>query len=166
MADLSKILPHRYPMLLVDEVLDISPGERITALKSVSRNEPWYRDHVDGPYPEVLLVESWAQAAGLILGVEQPDPDGRHVRVGLLDPDVPAGQVMLLGSLAGIEFHRRVLPGDVLEHRVRVSRAIGETVIFEGECVVRGELVFTVSKMVVAYRPAEQLRAATGGHDH
>ncbi|WP_326829905.1 hypothetical protein OIE13_09870 [Streptosporangium sp. NBC_01810] len=42
----------------------------------------------------------------------------------------------------------------------------GETVIFEGECVVRGELVFTVSKMVVAYRPAEQLRAATGGHDH
>lgn len=148
MADVSKILPHRYPMLLVDEVLDIAPGERITAVKSVSRNEPWYRDHVDGPYPEVLLVESWAQAAGLVLGVEKPNPD------------VLAGQVMLFASLADIEFHRRVLPNDLLEHRVRVSRAIGETVIFEGECVVRGELVFTVSKMVVAYRPAEQLRAA------
>ena len=64
---------------------------------------------------------------------------------------------------ADIEFHRPVLPGDVLEHRVRVSRAVGETVIFEGECVVRGELVFTVSRMVVAYRPAEQLRAPAEG---
>jgi len=75
---------------------------------------------------------------------------------------VLSGQVMLFGSLSDIEFHRPVLPGDVLEHRVRVSRVVGETVIFEGECVVRGELVFTVSRMVVAYRPAEQLRAAEG----
>jgi len=149
-ADVREILPHRYPMLLVDHVLDVSPGKWVTAVKSVSRNEPWYRDGVDGPYPEVLLVESWAQAAGIVLGVQKPNPD------------VLSGQVMLFGSLADIEFHRSVLPGDVLEHRVRVSRVVGETVIFEGECVVRGELVFTVSRMVVAYRPAEQLRAAEG----
>ncbi|MCP2163194.1 3-hydroxyacyl-ACP dehydratase FabZ family protein [Goodfellowiella coeruleoviolacea] len=156
MIDVADILPHRYPMLLVDRVLDIEPGRRVTAVKAITRNEPWYADAAavsssDGAaYPPALLVESWAQAAGLVFGIEQPNPD------------VLAGRVMLLGSLSDVEFHRPVLPGDVLEHRVRVARAVGETVIFEGECVVGGELVFTVSRMVVAYRPAGVLREAGG----
>lgn len=149
--DVGDVLPHRYPMLLVDRVLELVPGEWVTAVKAITRNEPWYREQPQAAYPEVLLVESWAQAAGLIIGVTEPNPD------------VLTGQVMLFGSVAGVEFHRTVLPGDVLEHRVRVSKVLGETVIFEGECVVRGELVFTVNRMVVAYRPAETLLSARKG---
>ena len=150
MIDVAEILPHRYPMLLIDRVLEVAPGSWVTAVKAISRNEPWYADGAYAAYPEVLLVESWAQAAGLVTGVEQPNPD------------VCSGRVMLLGSLSGVQFHRPVLPGDVLEHRVRVTKAINETTIFEGECVVRGELVFTVPRMVVAHRPAEVLREAQG----
>lgn len=147
-------LPHRFPMLLVDRVLDLVPGERITAIKAVTCNEPWYAQlGPDTPedgfgYPQSLLVESWCQSAGLLGTWEDPNPD------------VLTGQVMLFGSMAGVVFHHPVLPGDVLEHRVRVSRAVGDTVIFEGESLVDGRAVLTVGSVVVAMRPAEVLRPA------
>ncbi|WP_424187020.1 3-hydroxyacyl-ACP dehydratase FabZ family protein [Actinokineospora sp. G85] len=149
-VDPRDVLPHRFPMLLVDSVLAVEPGVSATVLKAVSRNEPWYAGS-GGPqdYPEVLLVESWAQAAGIAIGAADPDPDVR------------TGSVMLFGSLADIEFHGPVRPGDVLEHRVRVVKALGGTVVLEGECLLRGEPVFTVSRMVVAYRPAESLARGT-----
>ncbi|WP_218133820.1 3-hydroxyacyl-ACP dehydratase FabZ family protein [Lentzea fradiae] len=141
------VLPHRYPMLLVDRVVGVVPGEWATAIKVISRNEPWYADGGDWQsYPEVLLVESWAQTAGITVGADMPNPD------------VLSGSVMLFGSLSTVEFHRRVVPGDVLENRVRVVKSIGDTVILEGECVREGEPVFTVSRMVVAFRPASSLQ--------
>ncbi|MCS7483574.1 3-hydroxyacyl-ACP dehydratase FabZ family protein [Umezawaea endophytica] len=143
-----EVLPHRYPMLLVDRVVGVVPGDWATAVKVISRNEPWYADSGDRQaYPEVLLVESWAQTAGIAIGADSPNPD------------VLSGSVMLFGSLSTVEFHRRVLPGDVLEHRVRVVKAVGDTVIFEGECVRQGETVFTVSRMVVTFRPAGSLKS-------
>jgi 3-hydroxyacyl-[acyl-carrier-protein] dehydratase len=151
-ARVRDLLPHRYPMLLVDQVLGFVPGSELTALKAVSLNEPWYSrvaEAVDDTvlaYPEVLLLESWGQAAGLLalLGGEEPRQ---------LD-DV----VMLLGGMSGVTFHRSVLPGDVIEHSVRVFKALPDTVIFEGEGRVGGTVAFEVTRMVMALRPADSLR--------
>lgn len=159
-----ELLPHRYPMLLVDRVLQLRPGASVRALKAVTRNEPWYQglddaDDADAAYPSSLLIESWGQAAGLLAAA---------------DP-AAAGGVMLFGSAAGATFHAPVHPGDVVEHRVRISHALPDTVIFEGTSH-RGrdgrdgqdgrdgrELVLSVERMVMAFRPADALRPAGAG---
>ncbi|MFF8615129.1 3-hydroxyacyl-ACP dehydratase FabZ family protein [Streptomyces sp. NPDC015350] len=155
-VELRRLLPHRFPMLLVDRVDELVPGERLVARKAVTCNEPWYaalpqdagpRDH---HYPEVLLVESWCQAAGVLATWDDPNPD------------VLNGQVMLFGGVSDARFERPVFPGDVVEHRVRVYRVLSDTMIFEGESLVDGETVMTVARATMAFRPAEQLRAATG----
>ncbi|GCB45886.1 3-hydroxyacyl-ACP dehydratase FabZ family protein [Streptomyces sp. NL15-2K] len=144
------LLPHRYPMLLVDRVTELVPGERIRTLKAVTLNEPWYAaippDAAPGTaydYPQSLLVESWGQSAGLLASAVA---------------EAPSGQVMLFGSVADAEFHLPVLPGDVIEHRVRVSRALTDSVIFEGSSHRGDETVMTVTRMVMAFRPADRLR--------
>jgi 3-hydroxyacyl-[acyl-carrier-protein] dehydratase len=137
------LLPHRYPMLLVDRVLDAAPGQHLTAVKAISVNEPWYAEGGDPAYPPVLVIESWGQAAGVL------------ALLGDSGKDVLDGRVMLFGSMSGVDIHRPVFPGDVLEHHVRVFRALGETVIFEGDCVVAGQPVLTVGRMVMAFRPAQ-----------
>ncbi|QTR04504.1 3-hydroxyacyl-ACP dehydratase, partial [Saccharothrix algeriensis] len=99
----------------------------------------------DPAYPKVLLVESWCQSAGVLVAWADPNPD------------VLSGQVMLFGSMADIEFLAPVLPGSVLEHRVRLVRALSDTVIFEGEALVDGETVLRVGRVVMAMRPAGEL---------
>jgi 3-hydroxyacyl-[acyl-carrier-protein] dehydratase len=145
-------LPHRYPMLMVDRVLTVEPGRRLSAVKAVTFAEPWY-DGAGGDtplqdlaYPHALLLESWGQAAGLLgssVGEAGTGPDG----------------VMLLGGAAGVRFHRPVHPGDVLVHDVRLSRALSDTLVFEGESRVEGTTVFEVERMIMAFRPAALLRA-------
>lgn len=150
---IKRLLPHRYPMLLVDRVLELVPGESLVAIKAVTCNEPWYQALDDAAsveqfgYPPTLLVESWGQAAGLL--AVQPDADTE-----------PAGQVMLAGAMSGVEFLRPVHPGDVLEHRVRMVRALSDAVIFEGESLVGREVVMRLSHMVMAFRPGDRLRPA------
>ncbi|MCX4446064.1 3-hydroxyacyl-ACP dehydratase FabZ family protein [Streptomyces sp. NPDC087866] len=151
-------LPHRFPMLLVDRLVDVVPGERLTALKAVTCNEPWYEKlgphhpDEDFAYPPSLLVESWCQAAGVLATWDDPNPD------------VLQGQVMLFGAMTGVEFHRPVLPAEVLEHRVRLDRRIDDTLLFEGDSRSAGETVMTVGRIVMTFRPAESLRpAATAG---
>ncbi|MGV4987393.1 3-hydroxyacyl-ACP dehydratase FabZ family protein [Streptomyces sp. NRAIS4] len=145
-------LPHRFPMLLVDRLVDVVPGERLVALKAVTCNEPWYEKlgpetpDEDFAYPPALLVESWCQAAGVLATWDAPNPD------------VLSGQVMLFGGMTGVAFHRPVLPGEVLEHRVRLERRVDDTVLFEGECRSAGEPVMTVERIVMAFRPASALR--------
>jgi len=81
-------LPHRYPFLLVDRVLECLPGERIRALKNVTINEPFFRGHFPGHpvMPGVLIVEALAQAAGILCFVTAnatPDPSTRFYFVGI-----------------------------------------------------------------------------------
>ncbi|MFI6096981.1 3-hydroxyacyl-ACP dehydratase FabZ family protein [Lentzea sp. NPDC051213] len=142
-TDIRTLLPHRYPMLLVDRVTELVAGSRITAIKAVTCNEPWYArltNDDDHGYPEMLLVESWMQAAGLLI---------------LLAPgrSTTPGEVMLAGRLSGVEFHRQVLPGDVLRHDVRMVKDLAHTVMVEGECTVDGAPVLTVSRALLAFRP-------------
>ncbi|WKX70521.1 beta-hydroxyacyl-ACP dehydratase [Streptomyces sp. XD-27] len=153
-AGIKRLVPHRHPMLLVDRVTELVPNERVTAWKAVTANEPWYAELADEApdaayaYPSVLLVESWCQAAGVLVTCEKPNPD------------VLGGQVMLFAGLSDAEFVRPVWPGDVVEHRVRLSRAVGDAVIFEGESVVGGEVVLRIERATMAMRPASELTGA------
>lgn len=152
-------LPHRFPMLLVDRVTELVPGARLTAIKAVTCNEPWYSGlgpdtpDEDFRYPQTLLIESWCQAAGVLATWEDPQPD------------VLGGKVMLFGGMSGVEYHLPVYPGDVLEHRVELARALDDTLIFEGVSTVGPATVLTVERAVMALRPAEALRAAAAGAD-
>lgn len=148
--EIKKVLPHRYPMLLVDRVTELEPGVRLTAHKAVTCNELWYQGLAEGSdhgYPEVLLIESWCQSAGVLAAWERPNPD------------VLSGQVMLFGGMADIRFLAPVLPGDLLEHRVRLVRALSDTVIFEGETLVGSDVVVEIGRVVMAMRSASELAA-------
>ncbi|MEU8824313.1 hypothetical protein [Streptomyces sp. NPDC048636] len=143
------LLPHRYPMLLVDRVLELVPGQRVTAVKAVTLNEPWYAGLTPGTglaYPSSLVIESWGQTAGLLASA---DDAGTR------------GQVMLFGSVADAEFHSPVHPGELIEHRVTVARSLGDSVIFEGESRCGARPVMSVARMVMAFRPAGALKEAT-----
>lgn len=153
-AELRGLLPHRHPMLLVDRVEEVVPGERLVARKAVTANEPWYEGiPQDAPpesygYPEVLLTESWCQAAGVLATWESPNPD------------VLSGRVMLFGGVSDVCFERLVYPGEVVVHHVRVLRVLTDTMIFEGEALVDGERVMTVGRATLAFRPAATLTDA------
>jgi len=135
-------------MLLIDRVnTDAGCGE-LTAIKAVTCNEPWYADIPDElgeaayDYPDVLVLESWCQAAGVLAARSA----------------APGNRVMLFGGVSDVRFSGRVRPGDTLEHRVRQLLALDSTAVFEGECLVGGQAVMTVGRLVIASRPPAELR--------
>ncbi|GAB3237989.1 3-hydroxyacyl-ACP dehydratase FabZ [Glycomyces halotolerans] len=147
--DIGAVLPHRYPMLLVDRVTEAEPGRGLTALKAVTGNEPWYAGGEATAYPTVLLIESWCQAAGVLVARDEPDPS-------VLD-----GKVMLFGGMSGVEVRGDAVPGDVLTHRVELLRDLGDTVLCGGDTTVDGRCVLSVDRIVMAMRPAEELTGRT-----
>ncbi|MET9594767.1 beta-hydroxyacyl-ACP dehydratase [Streptomyces sp. NPDC006516] len=140
-------MPHRYPMLLVDRVL-MTGADEIRSLKAVTLNEPWYArlgadpPEADFAYPDFLLLESWTQTAGLLAA----RPDGPE----------SGGLTMLFGSMRDVEFHRQVFPGEVVEHHVRLLRAVDDTLVLEGESRTGDEPVLSVGTVTVAFRPRER----------
>lgn len=149
-AALKKLIPHRYPALLVDRVHAVEPGRAIVTTKAVTCNEPWYQDLEDGAgdagyaYPTALLIESWCQSAALLAAWDRPQ-------------DELAGQVALFGGMSGIGLGPEVRPGDVLRHEVRISRALEGTWIFEGRTTVDGTPVLAVDSVMTALRPGTAL---------
>ncbi|QQQ74605.1 beta-hydroxyacyl-ACP dehydratase [Saccharothrix sp. 6-C] len=140
--EILRLLPHRHPVLLVDRVLDVVPGESLTALKAVSANEPCYARTGPGDYPSTLLVESWCQAAVLLSSWGNPAPD----------------RVVLFGAIADVEFHRPVVPGCVVHHSVRVLDRLADTTVFTGESTADGHLVMTVGRITTTTRTTTTLR--------
>nr|BCN28632.1 3-hydroxyacyl-ACP dehydratase [Streptomyces sp. SANK 60404] len=147
-------IPHRDQMLLIDRVDTFHPGERVTAVKAVTFGEPWYRrlaDEAVDPaafgYPIGLLMESFNQAAAVLATAERANTD------------VLAEEVLMLGGYTDLAFGAPVLPGDLLEHSVRLTRTVDDVQFFEGCTRVRGEVVLTVGAAVLARRPAGVLRA-------
>jgi 3-hydroxyacyl-[acyl-carrier-protein] dehydratase len=143
-----RLLPHRYPMLLVDRVESLEPGVAIEAVKCVSSNEPFLVGHFpDYPImPGVLLVDALAQAAGIMLRsgpsrtaapVEAEGGASRPVRPGVL------------ASIPKMRFLRPVLPGDRVILRARLVRSFGSThrvsveALVEGVRAAVGELVLS-----------------------
>lgn len=121
------VLPHRYPFLLIDRVLELEPGRRVVASKNVSVNEPFFNGHFPGHpiMPGVLLVEGMAQAAGVLLMHELEDRSSKLI------------------YFAGIDrarFRRPVVPGDQVIFEVSVLRARPAFAKLEGRALVDGQL--------------------------
>ncbi len=121
------VLPHRYPMLLVDRVLEMEPDRRIVALKNVTINEPFFQGHFpDQPVmPGVLIVEGLAQAGGILL---------------LENPARRADKMIYLMSIERAKFRRPVVPGDQLRYEVEVLRQRSNHAKLAGRALVDGKL--------------------------
>lgn len=104
--EIQQILPHRYPFLLIDRIEHIVPGERVTAIKGVTFNEPHFQGHFPGYplMPGVLIVEAMAQAGGLLLLREYPK----------------GSKLILFTGIEGAKFRKPVVPGDQLRIEVEV----------------------------------------------
>jgi 3-hydroxyacyl-[acyl-carrier-protein] dehydratase len=125
-----KKLPHRYPFLMVDRVLELEPNQRIKALKNVSINEPYFVGHfpVRPVMPGVLIVEAMAQAAGLLSFASLPAQDGKQV-------------LYYLAGVDGARFKRPVEPGDTLMLDVTLDRARAGIYKFSARAMVGADLV-------------------------
>jgi 3-hydroxyacyl-[acyl-carrier-protein] dehydratase len=110
-AEIMRILPHRYPFLLVDRVVELDPGKRAVGIKQVSANEPQFTGHFPGRpiMPGVLMVEALAQTAG----------------IAVLTLDEYRGKVGLFAGIDECRFRRLVTPGDTLRLEVTVEKLRG-----------------------------------------
>ncbi|CAM3536844.1 3-hydroxyacyl-ACP dehydratase FabZ [Bordetella sputigena] len=138
-------LPHRYPMLLIDRVIDIQPGKSIVALKNVSINEPFFTGHF--PHhpvmPGVLILEAMAQAAALFSFSDE----------SALKSNDAAGSstVYYFVGIDGARFRRPVLPGDQLRIEVDAERLSRSICKYAGRALVDGQLV-AEAKLMCAIR--------------
>lgn len=145
-VEIQRILPHRYPFLLIDRVLEIEPKQRIVALKNVSVNEPFFNGHFPGfpLMPGVLIVEALAQAGGALLLTEVPDRQDK---------------IMVFSSIERARFRKPVVPGDQLRLEVNVIVWRTTAVKMEGKAYVDGKLACeaTIScQLVPAAKQAPQ----------
>jgi 3-hydroxyacyl-[acyl-carrier-protein] dehydratase len=127
---IEKLLPHRYPFLLVDRVLELEPDKRIVAVKSVTMNEPFFQGHFPGHpvMPGVLIMEALAQAAALM-------------SLGGIPEEKRAGKVIYFMAIDGARFRKPVVPGDRLELHCEMVRAKGTVLRVKGEAKVDGQVV-------------------------
>ncbi len=134
-SEIQKILPHRYPFLLVDRVTEVS-AEKVIGYKNVTGNEPFFQGHFPGypVMPGVLIVEACAQLGGIML-LQQPDY---------------AGKLAFLTGLEGWRFRKQVVPGDTLmmevtalQLRAQFGRSKAEARV-NGELAASGEILFAI----------------------
>jgi 3-hydroxyacyl-[acyl-carrier-protein] dehydratase len=132
-VEIQKILPHRYPFLLLDRVTDIKTGDSIIAYKNVSISEPVFEGHFPGHpiYPGVMIIEGMAQAGGVLAFKSVPEEDSIN----------PEDKVVYFMSIDKVKFRSPVKPGDRLEYRVRVMRQKGTVWQFEAKAYVDDKLV-------------------------
>ncbi|MGB8656915.1 MAG: bifunctional UDP-3-O-[3-hydroxymyristoyl] N-acetylglucosamine deacetylase/3-hydroxyacyl-ACP dehydratase [Candidatus Zixiibacteriota bacterium] len=129
-----QIMPHRYPFLLVDRVLDLQPRKRVVAIKNVTMNEPFFSGHFPGHpiMPGVLIVEAMAQAGGILLLNTVDDPEGKLV--------------YFLG-IDGVRFRKPVLPGDQIRFELDMIQFRRGTCKMQGKAFVEDELVTEATLM-------------------
>ncbi len=142
--EIMNLLPHRYPFLLIDRVIDWAPNEYLVAIKNVTFNEPFFQGHfpVRPIMPGVLITEAMAQATGVLAFSSQgiaPSPNSLYMLVGLDD----------------VSFRRVVEPGDQLTIRVELKRLIRGMGIFQCEAHVGDELAARAQIKCVAKEVAE-----------
>ncbi len=134
---IQRIIPHRYPFLLVDKVRDIVVNESCVGIKNVTINEPQFTGHFPGMpiFPGVMIIEAMAQTSGILVGLS----------MDLVDKQA---KVFFMG-VDGVKFRRKVVPGDVLELHVKALRGGGRVWNFEGRAMVEGELACEATFMAM-----------------
>ena len=132
--DILNVMPHRYPFLLVDRIIEKEAGERIVAIKNVTFNEPFFQGHFpEHPVmPGVLIIEAMAQTGGLLLMDRVDDPDGKVVYFMAIDK---------------AKFRKPVVPGDQLRMELVMKQFRGKRCSMRGECFVDGTLVAEAEMM-------------------
>ena len=128
-----EILPHRYPFLLVDRIVKLEPGKRITGLKNVTFNEPFFQGHFPGypVMPGVLIVEAMAQVGAVLL---------------LGDIQNRQGKLVYFAGIDRAKFRRPVIPGDQVRFEVEVLKLRSRTARLRGEAYV-GETLAAEAEM-------------------
>ena len=139
---IQKILPHRYPFLLIDRVVELQPKQRIVALKNVSVNEPFFNGHFPGYpiMPGVLIVEAMAQAGGALLLTEVPDREHK---------------LMVFTGIERARFRRPITPGDQVRIEVSVLAWRTTAVRMEGFAYVDGKVA---AESVITCRLVDRAR--------
>ena len=130
------ILPHRYPFLMIDRVIEIEPGKRAVGLKNVTYNEPFFQGHFPGypVMPGVLIVEAMAQVTG----------------VALLAQEEYRGRLGFFAGIDGVRFREQVRPGDCLRIEAEILRARGQmararcVATVEGKVAAEGEVLLAI----------------------
>jgi len=136
--EIQKILPHRYPFLLVDKIVEMEAGKRVVGIKNVSVNEPFFQGHFPGKpvMPGVLIIEAMAQVGA----------------VAILSMEAYAGGVALFAGIDRARFRRQVVPGDQLRIEVELTKlrgSVGKSLAkaFVGEeLAAEAEMMFAVEK--------------------
>ena len=128
---IQELLPHRYPFLLVDRVLELEPNQRILAVKNVSINEPFFNGHFPGHpvMPGVLVLEALAQAGGLL------------TQLSAVDVESGDEKLFYLVKIDNARFSRMVVPGDQLMLEVKLKRMIRNMAMYECAASVDGKQV-------------------------
>nr|MBP3724453.1 3-hydroxyacyl-ACP dehydratase FabZ [Campylobacter sp.] len=128
-VEIHNILPHRYPLLLVDRVTELEVGKSIKAYKNVTIGEPIFQGHFPGHpvYPGVMILEGMAQAGGVLAFKSMPDDD-------------LSNKVVYFMSIDGAKFRSPVRPGDRLEYVLEVVKHKGSVWVLDGKAFVDGKL--------------------------
>lgn len=134
--EIRAILPHRYPFLLVDRILELEPGKRAVGLKNVTINEEFFEGHFPGHavMPGVLVIEAMAQVGGVLL----------------LSMTGNEGKLAYFGGMDKVRFRKPVLPGDTLITEVELIRnrgGVGKVKVIgrvDGQMAVEGEFIFAL----------------------
>jgi 3-hydroxyacyl-[acyl-carrier-protein] dehydratase len=123
------VLPHAYPFLLVDRIVEIEPGKRVVGIKNVTYNEPFFPGHFPGRpiMPGVLIVEAMAQTAGVLIFNSLPPEDHKKT-------------VFFLG-IDNVRFRKPVIPGDQLRMELEITRHRQSIWGFKGKALVDGNVV-------------------------
>lgn len=134
--EIQSLLPHRYPILLVDRVLEIIPGESLTAIKNITVNEPQFNGHFPGNpvMPGVYMIEALAQAAGILAF----QTDNIHV---------DENSTYVLAGVDKARFKRMVVPGDQLRLEVKLLKSRRGIYVFEGKAYVEDKLAVSTELM-------------------
>ena len=141
--DIMSFLPHRYPFLLVDRILEIEGEKRIVGLKNVTINEPFFQGHFPGApvMPGVLIIESMAQVAGVMIYRGMPDKDRK---------------LIYFTSIENAKFRRPVLPGDQLRIEMRLLNRRTNFGKMNGQATVDGKLVAeAIVTFAITERPGQ-----------
>ena len=140
-TDIMKILPHRYPMLLVDRIVEIDAGKRIVGIKNVSANEQFFQGHFPGApvMPGVLIVEAMAQCAAVLILRDIPNREEK---------------LFLFGGVDKARFRKPVVPGDQVRLECEIVQRRSNSVKIHGTATVNGELVAEAEMLsVMVERP-------------